>query len=168
MAKDSVWVQSFKETAFATTACAVVGSVLTNPESAWYSHLRKPWFQPPGAAFPVVWTLLYGSTALGAAGTLTKLREQGRTSEADAFRTAHRVNLALNAGWSGAFFRSHSLGFATVWAAILAASSADLARRAKAVSATDAAPFVAYAAWCSFATVLSGSVAALNRKAKSA
>jgi len=52
-----------------------------------------------------------------------------------------------------------------VWAAILAASSADLARRAKDVSPTDAAPFVAYAAWCSFATVLSGSVAGLNRKA---
>jgi len=164
MAKESVWVTSFKEAALATAACAVVGSVLTNPQSTWYEGLRKPWFQPPGFAFPVVWTLLYGTTALGAAGTMTKLREQGRTSEADAFRTAHRINLALNAGWSGAFFRSHSLGFATVWAAILAASSADLARRAKDVSPTDAAPFVAYAAWCSFATVLSGAVAGLNRK----
>jgi translocator protein len=142
----------------------VVGSVLTNPQSSWYSGLRKPWFQPPGFAFPVVWTLLYGTTALGAAGTMAKLREQGRTDEADAFRTAHRINLALNAGWSGAFFRSHKLGFATVWAAILAASSADLAKRAKAVSPTDSAPFVAYAAWCSFATVLSAAVAGLNRK----
>ena len=165
MAKESVWVQSFKEAALATTICAVAGSALTNPQSAWYTSLRKPWFQPPGIAFPVVWTLLYGSTALGAAGTMTKLRQQGRTSEADSFRTAHRINLALNAGWSGAFFRSHSLGFATVWAAILAASSADLARRAKDVSSTDAVPFMAYAAWCSFATVLSRSVAALNRKA---
>jgi tryptophan-rich sensory protein len=165
MAKDSAWVQSFKEAALATAACAVVGSVLTNPQSNWYEGLRKPWFQPPGFAFPVVWTLLYGTTALGAAGTMAKLRDQGRDSEADSFRTAHRINLALNAGWSGAFFRSHSLGFATVWAAILAASSADLAKRAKAVSPTDSAPFVAYAAWCSFATLLSGSVAGLNRKA---
>jgi tryptophan-rich sensory protein len=164
MAKESAWVQSFKEAALATAACAVVGSVLTNPQSSWYSGLRKPWFQPPGFAFPVVWTLLYGTTALGAAGTMAKLREQGRTDEADAFRTAHRINLALNAGWSGAFFRSHKLGFATVWAAILAASSADLAKRAKAVSPTDSAPFVAYAAWCSFATVLSAAVAGLNRK----
>ena len=120
--------------------------------------------QPPGAAFPLVWTTLYGTTALGAAGVVSKLRDQGRDSEADAFQTAHRVNLALNAGWSGAFFRSHKLGFATVWAAILAASSADLARRAKQVSSSDAAPFVAYTAWCSFATLLSGSVARLNRK----
>jgi len=164
MAKESAWVQSFKEAALATAACAVVGSVLTNPQSSWYSDLRKPWFQPPGFAFAVVWTLLYGTTALGAAGTMAKLREQGRTDEADAFRTAHRINLALNAGWSGAFFRSHKLGFATVWAAILAASSADLAKRAKAVSPTDSAPFVAYAAWCSFATVLSAAVAGLNRK----
>ena len=164
MAKESAWVQSFKEAALATAACAVVGSVLTNPQSSWYSGLRKPWFQPPGFAFPVVWTLLYGTTALGAAGTMAKLREQGRTDEADAFRTAHRINLALNAGWSGAFFRSHKLGFATVWAAILATSSADLAKRAKAVSPTDSAPFVAYAAWCSFATVLSAAVAGLNRK----
>src|SRR5664280_2389192 len=109
MAKESVWVMSFKEAALATAACAVVGSVLTNPQSNWYEGLRKPWFQPPGFAFPVVWTLLYGTTALGAAGTLAK--------------------------------------------------------RAKAVSPTDSAPFVAYAAWCSFATLLSGSVAGLNRKA---
>lgn len=165
MAKESAWVESFKEAAFATAACAVVGSALADPQSHWYEGLRKPWFQPPGFAFPVVWTLLYGTTALGAAGTMVKLREQGRTDEANAFRTAHRINLALNAGWSGAFFRSHSLGFATVWAAVLAASSADLARRAKAVSSADAAPFVAYAAWCSFATLLSGSLAGLNRKA---
>jgi benzodiazapine receptor len=119
-----------------------------------------------GRAFPIVWSTLYGTTALGAAGVVTKLRDQGRDSEADAFTLAHRVNLALNAGWSGAFFRSHRLGFATVWAAVLAASSADLARRAKEVSSTDAAPFVAYAAWCSFATILSvrSSVAALNRR----
>ena len=165
MARESTWVTSFKDAALATTVCAVVGSALTNPQSNWYRSLRKPWFQPPGAAFPLVWTTLYGTTALGAAGVVSKLRDQGRDSEADAFQTAHRINLALNAGWSGAFFRSHRLGFATVWAAILAASSADLARRAKEVSSSDAAPFVAYAAWCSFATLLSGSVAALNRKA---
>jgi tryptophan-rich sensory protein len=165
MAKESLWVRSFKESAFATAACAVVGSALTNPQSAWYTSLRKPWFQPPGVAFPLVWTTLYGTTALAAAGVVTKLRDQGRDSEADAFQFAHRVNLVLNAGWSGAFFRSHKLGFATVWAAVLAASSADLARRAKEVSSTDAAPFIAYAAWCSFATLLSGSVARLNRQA---
>lgn len=164
MARESTWVRSFKDAALATTACAVVGSALTNPQSSWYTGLRKPWFQPPGAAFPLVWTTLYGTTALGAAGVVSKLRDSGRDSEADAFQTMHRINLALNAGWSGAFFRSHRLGFATVWAAVLAASSADLARRAKDVSSTDAAPFVAYAAWCSFATLLSGSVAALNRK----
>src|SRR5665811_2124119 len=78
MAKESAWVQSFKEAALATAACAVVGSVLTNPQSTWYSGLRKPWFQPPGSAFPVVWTLLYGTTALGAAGTMAKLRDPGR------------------------------------------------------------------------------------------
>ena len=165
MARKSTWVTSFKDAALATTVCAVVGSALTNPQSSWYRSLRKPWFQPPGAAFPLVWTTLYGTTALGAAGVVSKLRDQGRDSEADAFQAAHRINLALNAGWSGAFFRSHRLGFATVWAAVLAASSADLARRANEVSSSDAAPFVAYAAWCSFATLLSGSLAVLNRKA---
>jgi len=164
MARESNWVRSFKEAGLATAACAVVGSALTNPQSDWYTRLRKPWFQPPGFAFPLVWTTLYGTTALGAAGVVSKLRDQGRHSEAEAFQTMHRLNLALNAGWSGAFFRSHKLGFATVWAAVLAASSADLARRANEVSSTDAAPFIAYAAWCSFATLLSGSVARLNRR----
>lgn len=155
---------SFKKAALATAASAVVGSALTNPRSAWYTSLRKPWFQPPGAAFPLVWSTLYATTALGAAGVVTKLRDQGRDTEADAFESAHRLNLALNAGWCGAFFRSHRLGFATLWSVALAASCADLVRRAKDVSGTDAAPFVAYAAWCSFATVLTGAIAGMNRK----
>ena len=164
MARESTWVASFKKAALATAASAVAGSALTNPRSGWYTSLRKPWFQPPPVAFPLVWTTLYATTALGAAGVVTKLREDGRDGEADAFEAAHRLNLALNAGWCGAFFRSHRLGFATVWSFALAASCADLARRAKQVSPTDAAPFIAYAAWCSFASVLTGSIARLNRK----
>ncbi len=165
MARESTWVTSFKSAALATAASAVVGSALTNPRSAWYTSLRKPWFQPPGVAFPLVWTTLYATTALGAAGVVSTLRNDGRNAEADAFEAAHRLNLALNAGWCGAFFRSHRLGFATLWAAALAASSVDLARRAKEVSTADAAPFLAYAAWCSFATVLTRSIARLNPKA---
>lgn len=163
MAHESTWVTSFKKSAIATAAAAAAGSVLTDPKSTWYEGLRKPWFQPPKVAFPVVWTLLYGTTALGAAGVVTKLRTQGRRDEADAFQNAHRVNLALNAAWSGAFFRAHNLKVATVWSAVLAGSSAALAARAAKVSGSDAAPFVAYTAWCTFATVLSGTVARLNR-----
>ncbi|MBI4900802.1 MAG: tryptophan-rich sensory protein [Actinobacteria bacterium] len=164
MARESTWVTSFKNAALATAASAAAGSALTNPTSTWYTGLRKPWFQPPPVAFPIVWTALYATTALGAAGVVTKLRNEGRHAEANTFEAAHRLNLALNAGWCGAFFRSHRLGFATLVAMALAASSADLARRAKEVSSADAAPFIVYAAWCSFATVLTRSIARLNRK----
>jgi tryptophan-rich sensory protein len=164
MTDASTWVKAFTQVGLATAACSVVGGLLTDPKSDWYEGLRKPWFQPPRITFPVVWTLLYATTALGAAGTITRLRDAGKTKEAEDFRRLHLLNLALNAGWSGAFFRSHSLQFATVWAGALAASSADLAKRAKAVNGTDAAPFLVYAAWCSFATLLSGTIARLNPK----
>lgn len=75
-------------------------------------------------------------------------------------------NLLLNAGWSGVFFRSGRRGLATAWAGVLAASSADLVRRAHRESPTRGLALAPYAAWTGFATVLTGGIARLNRGRK--
>jgi tryptophan-rich sensory protein len=54
------------------------------------------------------------------------------------------------------FFRAHRLASAVAVAGALAVSSADLARRAGQGSPAAGWALVPYAAWCSFATVLSG------------
>jgi tryptophan-rich sensory protein len=148
--------------AVATTAAA--GSVASRDvSSAWYADLDKPPIQPPGPVFPVVWTTLYADLALTAARALDRLEAAGRHDEAAAYRRALAANLVLNAGWSWVFFRAHRLGPAVGVAALLALSSADLARRTGRVSPPAAAALAAYPAWCGFATVLSGEIWRRNR-----
>ncbi len=113
-------------------ACVVVGSLLTAPKSDWYVGLRKPSWTPPAAAVPVVWTTLYGLIWISSTATISELLDAGKKDEATAFAKALAVNLAVNAGWSGLFFRARRLPAATVVAGLLAASSADLSRRAAA------------------------------------
>lgn len=157
------WGRTLLKVGAAVVACAAVGSVLTTPTTDWYARLRKPSWQPPPAAFPLVWTTLYALITVAATATSADLEEAGRDEDAAAFRRALWINLVLNAGWSGLFFRAHNLPLATAGAAALAASSADLARRGAKAGPGKALAFGAYAGWCTFATALSGTIARLNR-----
>lgn len=157
------WSRTLALTAAQVAACAVAGSLLTNPRSTWYQSLDKPGWQPPASVFPVVWTALYALITVTSASTSADLAEAGQEEEARAFRRALTVNLVLNAGWSGLFFRSGNLPLATVGAAALAASSADLSRRAAKTGPLKAAGLGAYALWSTFATALTAELTRRNR-----
>lgn len=146
----------------AVAATAVVGSLFTAPDSRWYRALRKPAWQPPGTVFPIVWTTLYAGIAAASAATIHEHTEAGEPERSTGYARALGVNLVLNAGWSGLFFRAQRPALATVGAAALAASSWDLVRRAAPLGTGRAVTLGAYAAWCTFATVLSGRIARLN------
>ncbi|GAA6526003.1 tryptophan-rich sensory protein [Intrasporangium sp. DVR] len=157
-------------TAGAVTATALVGSLATQPNSRWYRNLDLPAWQPPKAAFPIVWTLLYADIAASAAAVLTELDRSAEPAEArtgsprDRFLAALAGNLVLNAGWSVIFWRGRSPGVAAVEAAALTASGAHLARRAAAVQPVAGRALVPYAVWCGFATVLSAAIHRRNRR----
>lgn len=153
-------------TSAAVAATAVSGALAPSPDSDWYRGLRKPPFQPPPAAFPLVWTPLYADVAVSSAAVLDSLAMAGRHHAADEFRRALGVNLALNAAWTWLFFRARRPWLATAECAVLAASSASLARRAGEVDRRAGAALAPYAAWTGFATVLSGSIAWLNRRSR--
>ncbi len=146
----------------AVVGTATVGGLLTEPDGEWYRSLRKPSWNPPNAVFPIVWTSLYALITSAAAGTLHDLETSGRRDEARDFRRALAVNLVLNAGWSGLFFRARRPWMGAAGAGVLAASSIDLARRAGRTGRTRGAALGAYAAWTCFATVLSGAITRLN------
>lgn len=158
-------------TAAQTAAAAIAGSLATSSgvRSQWYENLQKPDFQPPPVAFPVAWTVLYADIALTSAAVLTELEEQvhqgrsGAVSARRGYRRALTVNLALNAGWCWTFFSRRDTSLATVTALALTLSSADLVRRAARSRGTHALALAPYAAWCGFATALSGSIHDLNR-----
>jgi tryptophan-rich sensory protein len=145
-------------TSAAVTVTAVLGGIGTAPGSRWYRGLDKPPWQPPASAFGPVWTALYVLLAL--AGGRSLAGSGGRARRA--YLRAYLANLALNAGWSWLFFRARRPGAATAEAVLLAASTADLARRSWTVDRRAAAALVPYAVWTSFAAALTASIARRN------
>ena len=156
-------VKTLVSTVSATLVTALVGGLASQPaESAWYARLKKPSFQPPRQAFPIVWPILYADIAAVSAATLDQLGAEDR-ERARTYAGLLAANLALNAGWTWLFFTRRQLGASAVAAAALTASSADLTRRAVAARGPSAGVLAAYPAWCAFATVLSTRIWQLNR-----
>ena len=156
--------KSILGTALTTAAAAVAGSVASRQGvETWYPKLRKPPYNPPNAVFPIAWTTLYADIAVTSAATIDRFRADGEDGKANAYIAALGANLALNAGWSWVFFKMHRLGPAVVAAGALAASSADLARRAADADPKFGAAMAPYPLWCSFATLLSADIWRLNR-----
>jgi translocator protein len=152
------------KTATATLTTALLGGLASRPaQSNWYDSLRKPSFQPPRQAFPIVWPILYAGIAVVSARTIDRLRSDGYHERARDYTVALAGNLAVNAAWSWVFFSRRQLGAAAVTAAVLTASSADLTRRAVQADGAPGAALAPYPLWCAFATVLSTRIWMLNR-----
>lgn len=150
-------------TAGAVLLTAGVGGLASRPaQSSWYAELRKPGFQPPRLAFPIVWPILYADIAVVSASAIDDLREQDR-DRARTYTALLAANLVLNASWTWLFFSRRQLGASAVAAAALTASSADLTRRAVAARGPSAGALGLYPAWCAFATMLSTRIWQLNR-----
>ena len=156
------WRRTVQRTAATVGAAAVIGSLLTTPRSRWYAALDKPAWQPPPVAFPAVWTALYAEVALLTAAASSVLAERGRHEEARDLERALAVNMVLNAGWTGLFFRAHRPWVAAAECAALTASSVDLARRVAPAGRGKSAGLLAYAGWCAFATALTTAIARRN------
>jgi benzodiazapine receptor len=157
--------QTLAATTLAVGATAGIGSVASKPRiTRWYSSLRKPAYVPPNAVFPIAWTTLYADIAVTSATAIDRLRTTDRHGEARNYTVALAVNLILNAGWSWLFFKYQKLGASAIGAAVLAASSADLARRTAAVNPRAGTALLPYPLWCAFATLMSGHIWVLNRR----
>lgn len=157
--------QTLAVTTLAVGATAGLGSIASQPKiTRWYSRLDKPRYVPPNRVFPVAWTTLYADIAVTSATAIDRLRCAGRHAEARNYTVALAANLILNAGWSWLFFRYHKLGASALGAAVLAASSADLARRTAAADPRAGAALIPYPLWCTFATLMSGHIWVLNRR----
>jgi benzodiazapine receptor len=127
---------------------------LTAPD-AWYVALDKPAFTPPGWLFAPAWTLLYVLIAIAG----------WRVWRLGSRHFAMRVwwiQLMLNFAWSPVFFGAHRIGFALVVIVALLVAIAAFIVSAWPRDRVAAGLFVPYAAWVAFASVLNGSILALN------
>ncbi|MFE5209479.1 TspO/MBR family protein [Streptomyces sp. NPDC056600] len=138
---------------------AWVGARAAGPSDDWYAGLDKPSWQPPAAAFPAVWTPLYGTIAWSAGRALNRARGRERRALAASFG----ANLALNAAWTWLFFGRRSPADGVWGALLLDASNLQLIRRVARSDRGAAAALLPYAGWCLFATALSSSIARRNR-----
>ncbi len=137
----------------------LLGNLATFPNLPWYETLNKPAFNPPNWLFGPAWTVLYLLMAWAFFRVLRLPR--GRPGRGAAI-AAFLVQIALNAGWSWAFFAAHSplLGLIVI-AALLVAITATLILfgRLDRVAGLCLAP---YLAWVGFAATLDGAILALN------
>lgn len=143
--------------AAAVAAVALVGGLATDTSSTWYTTLDRPSWQPPGAVFGPVWTVLYVLIAISATLAYRDVR-RGRTLVLGLFA----VNLVLNVGWTWIFFQGHAPVAAGIEIIALLATIVALIRLVAPASRTAAWLLVPYAAWVTFATALTWTIALTN------
>jgi len=90
------------------------------PPGSWYESLKKPFWNPPKWAFPVVWTVLYIVIAVAAS------RVAGAPGSAMAM-AFWALQIALNTLWTPVFFGLHRIKagmvvIAALWVAVLGAT----------------------------------------------
>ncbi len=151
-------VPAWVKASAAVVAAAGVGSIATDASSRWYRGLRKPAWQPPRAAFPLVWTPLYALIAVAG----TRVSNRGDESQRGAFARAYGINLVLNAAWTVVFFRARRPRAALAEIAALNVSNLLLMRRAAKVDRLAAAALAPYVAWSLFAAALNAAIVDLN------
>ena len=137
---------------------AVSGLVTASSVGTWYQTLNKLTFTPPDWIFPPVWTALYIMMAI--AGWLVWRRTD--TEAGHWAMLLFAIQLLLNLGWSILFFGLKWIGVALIeilllWIAIAATTLAfwRIEWRAGLL-------LVPYLLWVTYATLLNGSIWALN------
>lgn len=140
--------------------CGFLSSRASGDIPSVYASLHQPPLSPPGAVFPVVWTLLY---LLKGFGFYLVIRE-GIKKGADLrpASASYLFQLLLNLLWPIVFFRLGLRFGGTVLAVLLAAAVLQMIREFGSISQRAALLQLPYLLWCLFASYLSAGTAVLN------
>ena len=144
--------------AAAAIAVAGVGGTLTDL-GPWYLGLATPAWQPPPAAFGVIWTVVF---ALAAISGVTGWRRAPSRASQEWMIGLFALNGFLNILWSLLFFRLHRPDWAQIEVGGLWLSIAVLMAFLARFSWTAALLLAPYLLWVSIATVLNFDVVRLN------
>src|SRR3954468_2833285 len=144
--------------AAAVTAVAVAGGIGTEVSSDWYRDLDKPSWQPSGALFGPVWTVLYVLIAVAATLAVRDVPRPRRRLVTGLFA----ANLALNLAWRWIFFRGHAPRAAGVEILVLLGTIVALIRLIWPHNRAAALALAPYGACVAFATALTWRIAARN------
>jgi len=137
-------------------AVGIVSALLVQPDS-WYRNLAKPDWTPLEWVFPLVWLALY--VMMGAAAArITRSRHPDAAIALSYFI----VQLALNAAWLPAFFRSRTVMVSLVAAITLWLAAAATLWLFRQIDRRAALLFAPVAAWATFVLALAFEIWRLN------
>ena len=122
-----------------------------------YNILQKPPLAPPGAVFPIVWTILY--ILMGISYGILKVNNQ-TDEEID---WIYYIQLAINALWSIIFFNFKWRLFAFIWIILLAVAIISMIRKFFGKNKVAGLLQIPYILWVIFATYLNFGFYILNR-----
>ena len=134
---------------------ALVGIITSG--SMDYNMLQKPPLAPPGAVFPIVWTILY--ILMGISYGILKVNNQ-TDEEID---WIYYIQLAINALWSIIFFNFKWRLFAFVWIILLAVAVISMIRKFLKKNKISGLLQIPYILWVIFAAYLNLEFYILNR-----
>lgn len=134
----------------AVVATAVIGSLGSKPDTAWFKGLEKPTWYPPAKAFPIAWTALYVTLAWSGTRVLNRTPKGERKKVTRVLGT----NLVLNTAWTWTFFRARRPDLALATIVALDVSNLSLIKTFARYDGVAAAAQVPYALWTGFATAL--------------
>jgi translocator protein len=142
----------------AVAAVAIAGGLATDTTSEWYRRLNRPSWQPPGAVFGPVWTVLYVLIAVAATLAYRDVGGPRRRLVLGLFV----ANLALNLAWTWIFFQGHKPTAAGVEILLLLGTIVALILLVRPHNRAAALALAPYCAWVAFATALTWAIAARN------
>jgi tryptophan-rich sensory protein len=147
----------------AVAGAAWIGSRFSpqKPETReWYRQLAKPPYNPPHAAFPIVWPLLYALMA--AAGW--RVWSHSPSPRRSLSLSLWAAQLSANAAWTWLFFGRKAPMEALADSFLMESLILGFILAAQEVDRPAAACFIPCAAWVGFATLLNAEIVRLNRE----
>jgi tryptophan-rich sensory protein len=137
---------------------AIGGWVTASSLNDWYPTLQKPSFNPPNWLFGPVWTVLDVTMGIAA----WRIWSKARGDRARGPLALFALQLALNLGWSVAFFGLRSVGGALVVCVALETVIILTILAFRPIDRLAAGLMLPYALWVAFATVLNAAIWRLN------
>ncbi len=160
-----LWKKAIITVPLIVVAGSVMGIISNSGfDNGWYANLVKPSFQPPPAAFGIVWATLYTMLGIALAAILNEPPSKMRRDALWLFFG----QLALNFSWSPVFFGSQMIDVALViiiTMLLLATVTANYFRRLRPVAGWLMVP---YLLWLCLATALNYETGRLNPGADAA
>lgn len=139
-------------------AVGQISALLTRSPSDTYEMLNKSSVSPPGAIFPIVWTILYILMGISCYLIITSGSEDTKNA-----LIWYSLQLALNFFWSLIFFNLEFYLFAFIWLLLLIIVIIIMILKFYKINPLAAYLQIPYLLWCIFAAYLNLSICLLNK-----